>query len=277
MQLEGELPDLVQKQGGIRGVLEVARARGGGAGERPLGVAEQRGFHQRRRNRCAVEGEEGARSALAHAVQRRCDDLLAAAGFAFDQHREGSARELPDLLAQLLDKRVLAEQSAFRGRAELGLAHLARAHEQRLERLRLAGFGHELDRAESAGVASVGLVVLPRQHHDLDAGGIRDQLTDQPETLVGAVRGGWQPEIDQRELGRVVELAQQAFDATAGVRDVDGEVAAQHEVERVRDQRIVVDDQQIGFRGFSLLRLRHSVRALARVKWRAVIRANARN
>ena len=56
---------------------------------------------------------------------------------------------------------------------------------------------------------------------------------------------GGKPEVDQRELRRVVELAQQAFDLRARIRDVDVEVPAEHEVQRVGDQRIVVDDQQI--------------------------------
>ena len=78
-------------------------------------------------------------------------------------------------------------------------------------------------------------------------GRMRDQLGHEPETFVGAVRRGRQPEVDQRELRRAVELAQQAFDLGAGVGDVDGEIAAEHEIERVGDQRIVVYDQQVRF------------------------------
>jgi hypothetical protein len=73
------------------------------------------------------------------------------------------------------------------------------------------------------------------------------------KSLVGTVRRGRQPEIDQRELRRRVELEQQALHPRARVGDVHVEVAAQDEVERVRDQRIVVDDQQIGLGLLGLL------------------------
>ena len=99
LQLQRQLADLVQEQGRVVRVLEIARARRRRAGERALGVTEQRRLHERRRDRRAVEREERVRRALAHEVQRLGDELLAAARFALDQHRERRVRELADLLA----------------------------------------------------------------------------------------------------------------------------------------------------------------------------------
>ena len=56
--------------------------------------------------------------------------------------------------------------------------------------------------------------------------------------------GTW---FDRDELRRIVELAQQAFHLGARLGDVDVEVAAQDEIQRVADQRIVIDDQQFRF------------------------------
>jgi hypothetical protein len=57
LELERQFADLVEEQRALGGVLEVAGARCGRAGERALRVAEQRGFDERRRDRGAVQGE----------------------------------------------------------------------------------------------------------------------------------------------------------------------------------------------------------------------------
>ena len=60
-------------------------------------------------------------------------------------------------------------------------------------------------------------------------------------------------------------------------RDFTVYVAAQNEVERIRDQRIVVDDQQIGLGGLTLLRLqRQSVGPLPGVELRDYQRTTLR-
>ena len=101
LQLQRQLADLVEEQGAVARILEVAGAVGVGAGERALGVAEQRGLHQVRGDGGAVEREIGLGRARALAVQGCRHQFLAAPRFAFDQDRERRAGVLADLLAQL--------------------------------------------------------------------------------------------------------------------------------------------------------------------------------
>jgi len=49
-------------------------------------------------------------------VQAGGDALLAAAGFAFDQHRKGRGGVLLDLLAQLVHRRAVADDAGILGR-----------------------------------------------------------------------------------------------------------------------------------------------------------------
>ena len=56
------------------------------AGERALLVAEELGLDQVGRNRAAVDGDERSATAFAAIVDRPGDELLAAAGFADDEH-----------------------------------------------------------------------------------------------------------------------------------------------------------------------------------------------
>jgi hypothetical protein len=114
LELERQFADLVEEQRALGGVLEVAGARCGRAGERALRVAEQRRLDERRRDRGAVQREIGARGAGAVAVERAGDEFLAAARLAFDQDRERRRRVLADLLAQPADREAAADDAACR-------------------------------------------------------------------------------------------------------------------------------------------------------------------
>ena len=54
-----------------------------------------------------------------------------------------------------------------------------------------------------------------------------------------------QAEVDQGELWWVVQLAQQALDLRTRVSDAHVVVLAQNKVERIGNQRIVIDNEQI--------------------------------
>ena len=101
LQLQRQLADFVEEQAAVACILEIAGAVGVGAGERALGVAEQRGLDQVRRNGGAVQREIGFGRARALAVQGCGHQFLAAARFALDQDRKRRAGVLTDLLAQL--------------------------------------------------------------------------------------------------------------------------------------------------------------------------------
>ena len=72
---------------------------------------------------------------------------------------------------------------------------------------------------------------------------MRQQIRDQAKAFVGRVGRRRQPEIDQRQLRGLLQLAQQLDSVRARLAGVDGKIVAEREAERVRDQRIVVDDQ----------------------------------
>ena len=74
-----------------------------------------------------------------------------------------------------------------------------------------------------------------------------NQLGYEVEAFVGTMRRGWKAEVDQRELRCAIELAKQAFGLGTGFSHIDPEVAFQHVRERIRDERIVIDDEQLRF------------------------------
>ena len=76
------------------GFDELAGMPLGRAGERALLVAEQDRFHEIVRDRAAIDRDERLRPALAGAVDGARDQLLADAGLALDQHRNGGGRGL---------------------------------------------------------------------------------------------------------------------------------------------------------------------------------------
>jgi len=71
LQFKRQLPDLVQKQRAFLGVLEITGFVGRGAGERALGVAEQCGLDQGRRDRGALSANHG----LSLRQDMRCSEL----------------------------------------------------------------------------------------------------------------------------------------------------------------------------------------------------------
>ncbi len=173
------------------------------------------------------------------------DQFLAAARFALDQNRKRRIGKLRNLLAQLFHEQALAEQAALGGGAEFGGADLQCREQKRLERFGFARLGDKIDCTQGARMARIGFVALAREHDDFHPRRIGDQLGDQAKAFIRAMRRRGQPQVNQRELRRIIELPQQAFDLLAGIGDTDRKIPAQHEVEGIGDQRIVVDDQQI--------------------------------
>ena len=249
LQLERQLADLVEEQRAVARVLEIARARGRGAGESALGVAEQRRLDQRRRDCRAVEREVGLVRACRQAVQAARHQFLAAAGLAFDQHRERRVGELRELALQLHQRGALADEFLGAGRAVLfraqfGVTHCQRARKDLLQCRGIAGFGDEFGRAQRARMARVRSIVLAREHEDAHAGRMREQVGDQQEALVGRMRRRRQSQIDQRQLRRLRQLAQQVDGVLPGFAHQHLEIGAERERQRIGDERVVIDDQQ---------------------------------
>src|SRR5260221_4700110 len=246
LQLAGKLADLVQEERAVARVLEVARLGLLRPGESALRVAEERGLHQRRRDRRAVQREERLARARAQVVQREGHALLAAARFALDQCREGGSGVEVDLASQALQRRAFADQRLHLLGVVVALVErvrLQRAREERAQQLRLARLGHQLDRTQGARAARVRLLVLAGEDQDAHSRSVREELADQLEAFVGEVGHGRQAQVDQGEVG-TQPLAQprDRLGAVAGARHFV--VARQREREALRDERVIVDQQQ---------------------------------
>ena len=82
-----QFTDLVEKQRAAIRLKELAGMTFGRAGERTLLMTEQNRLHEIVGNRAAIDGDEWFGAALGRAMNGAGDQLLADAGFAFDQHR----------------------------------------------------------------------------------------------------------------------------------------------------------------------------------------------
>jgi len=104
-----QLDHLVEEDGAAVGPLETPGARVGRAGVGALVDAEQFRLDQVRRDRRAVDRDEGLLGPLATQVHAARDHLLAHPGLAQQQHRDLAARRLVDGLADALVGRRLAD------------------------------------------------------------------------------------------------------------------------------------------------------------------------
>ena len=84
-----QFADFVEEQRAAVGLDEFAGVLFGGAGEGALLVPEQNRLDQIFWHGAAIDRNERLGAARAAAVDGACDQFLADAGFAFDQHRDG--------------------------------------------------------------------------------------------------------------------------------------------------------------------------------------------
>ena len=89
------LADFVQQQCSLVGLLELADLVANGAGESTTFVAEQFGFQQFVRQRCAVHFHERPFGSVRLFVDETCNDFLAHARFAEDQDRDIRSGHVP--------------------------------------------------------------------------------------------------------------------------------------------------------------------------------------
>src|SRR3954471_7029269 len=89
--------------------LECALDAFDGARERALLVAEQRALDQSFGKRGAVQLDEWSVAPVALGVNRAREQLLAGAGFAFEQHRGARRRGGGDRLQHAADRRAIAD------------------------------------------------------------------------------------------------------------------------------------------------------------------------
>src|SRR6185437_4475891 len=111
----GEIADFIQKNRAALGLFEPADAPRIGAGKTAAFVAEQFAFKQRLGNRGAVYGNERFIRAVAVLVERACDQFLARAGGAANEHSDGSRGDAADLFVNILHDAAAANDGARRG------------------------------------------------------------------------------------------------------------------------------------------------------------------
>ena len=117
LDLEGRrcLADFVEEDGAAVGLLEEADAVLVGAGEGAALVAEQLGFEQLVRQRAAVLDDEALVAATAAVVDGACQQFLAGARFAGDEHRDVVRRHTLRQFADLVQRAAGRAHQAVHG------------------------------------------------------------------------------------------------------------------------------------------------------------------
>ena len=106
LQAHRHVADLIEHQRAALGRLEQALVTAGRAGERAFFVTEQFGLEQVLGHRAAVDRDERLVLAVTGAVDRLCEQFLAGAAFAGDQHARIGCGDHLRLLQDLFHRLV---------------------------------------------------------------------------------------------------------------------------------------------------------------------------
>ena len=107
-----------------------------------------------------------------------------------------------------------------------------------------ARFCNKIDGAQGAGVTGIVRIALAGEYDDLDFRTQFQQIRNQGESFVRAMREGRQAEVDQRQIRSAAKLAEQLSAARAGVAGDDFKRGAHRIAQRVAYERIIIDDEQ---------------------------------
>ena len=176
--VEPDVANLVEEQGAAVGAADDAGERGVGAGEGALAVAEQLALEHVARNRGAVEGDERAVGAVRGAMDHAREHLLAGAGLAGEEDRQGArgqpAGEVHELDGLLGDPQALGVALEGLGRPQRRALLLVAA-----VLVEGAGGGDELaDGGEGAAMVEL----RPRAREDLP--GLVAVLAEEDEVVL---------------------------------------------------------------------------------------------
>jgi hypothetical protein len=235
--------DLVQEQGAVVGLLELAEVAGSGAGEAAFFVAEQFAFDQLGGHGGAVQGDERPAFARAALMQGARDQLLAGAGFAQDADARFAGRHAVHLrhdalhaLAGVHDL-VLADalaQVAILVFQALQLEDVVHGEQQLVGGERLL---QEIERAQAGGAHRHFDIGLPADHHHGQRDAERAQVFEQREAVLARHDDVAQHHVEGLRFGEV--------ERARGVVADGGFVPGQAEGARQRGQRVgvVVNNQ----------------------------------
>ena len=120
LDVEADVADLVEKERAAVGGADDAGERGVGAGEGALAVAEQLALEHVARHRRAVERDERAIGAVGGAMDEARQHLLAGAGLAGEQDRQGTRGERRASLTSSTDCSETHRLSASPSRVSAG-------------------------------------------------------------------------------------------------------------------------------------------------------------
>ncbi|MGB8958488.1 MAG: hypothetical protein WCC00_05705 [Candidatus Aminicenantales bacterium] len=246
---EAHVADLVEKDRAAVGLLELTRLLLRGPGEGPLLVAEELRFDELLRDGGAVDLDEGLAGPQAVGVDRPGDELLAGAALAVDEHGGVGRGDLEDLLPQVLDEGMVADDLVVL--LGLLLEVLALAAEARLlegvadadkdalamERLLQKIEGSELGRLDGRLDGP-----LPRDHDDLRHERPGPELGQNLETALPRHLDVQEDEVDADRLPEHL----QAVLAGRGLEELVAFVLEDH-LQRLADVLFVIDDQDPGF------------------------------
>ena len=70
-----------------------------------------------------------------------------------------------------------------------------------------ARFCNKIDGAQGAGVTGIVRIALAGEYDDLDFRAQFQQIRNQGESFVRAMREGWQAEVDQRQIRSAAKLS----------------------------------------------------------------------
>src|SRR5262249_13663346 len=122
LQLEGEIPDFVQKERASVGQFKAPEALREGPREGALFVAEEFALQQARRDGAAVERDEGVGAPRAEGVQGAGQELLASAGLTLEEHSGIGRRHEFELLEHRREGRAMPNSPVEVGRSVDALA-----------------------------------------------------------------------------------------------------------------------------------------------------------
>src|SRR5205814_9939602 len=108
-RLRAPVADFVEDDRAAVSLLDFADLLLGGAGERPLFMAEELGLDQLLGDRRAIHLDESLAAAQAVAMDRTRDQLLADAALAVNEHRRIGRRGARDRRRHLLERGALAD------------------------------------------------------------------------------------------------------------------------------------------------------------------------
>lgn len=120
LKIQRQIADFIEKNGTARSRFDLADLPLGRARERALFVAEQLRLDQRRRNRTAVDRNEGAVATVGSGMDGLGRQFLAASAFAPNQYRRRRTPDLDDGALERLNRFALADNPVIRSIANAG-------------------------------------------------------------------------------------------------------------------------------------------------------------